>query len=316
MKYDLVIIGAGPSGLKAALDYQGPVTIIDDHLQPGGQRAAALETLINLPGPGIERFEVLVAAHRRLKLLKDELATRDNIKFLGGVRAIAAYRPAGVVLRNEHNLLTASFDNLAWTAGALDSLGLFPGNDTPGVIGPRAAYRLLQRDGLNVEGQRVLVIGGGLDFWLTAALLESRGATVSLVMTESGYQSEVSAAVDRRWQMTTGLQLDHIKNQGQDALEATFIPRSTSPGPAHSQLNIKARFAVICGRAKPAYDIPYQLGLELTAQPERGGYAPRGIQSDRFEGTLEGGQSLLVRGEAAGCLPAQQALDNKKAPAE
>jgi len=133
-------------------------------------------------------------------------------------------------------------------------------------------------------------------------------------MTESGYQSEVSAAIDRGWQLTTGMHLDHIKSHGNDALEASFIPQAATPGPSHSLLNIQARFAVVCGRAKPAYDIPYQLGLDLTAQPERGGYAPRGIEGTRYEGTLEGGQSILVCGEAAGSLPSHQALDNKKAP--
>lgn len=309
-----LVIGAGPSGLAAALNFDGPVTIIDDHLELGGQRAGSLEMLDNLPGAPFERFEILKVSHKRINQLKNEVASRDNITFLGGVRAIAGYRPGGVVLRDEHNLFTASFDNLGWAAGALDALGLFPGNDTPGVIGPRAAYRLLQRDGLNVEGKRVLVIGGGLDFWLTAALLDSRGATVSLVMTESGFQSEVSAAVDRRWQMTTGLQLAHIKSHGQNALEASFVPQATTPGPAHSHLNIKAEFAVVCGRPKPTYDIPYQLGLELTAQPDRGGYAPKGIESDPFEGTLGENKTILVCGEAAGSLPEHQALGNKKAP--
>jgi hypothetical protein len=309
-----LVIGAGPSGLTAALKSKGPVTIIDDHRQPGGQRAAALETLAGPTGAGIERFEILVAAFKRLKQLQEALAEREDIHFRGGMRAIAGYRPNGVVLRNEHHLWTAAFDKLAWTAGALDSLGLFPGNDTPGVIGPRAAYRLLQRDGLNVQGKQVLIIGGGLDFWLTAALLDKLGATVSLVMTESGYQGEVSAAVDRGWQLTTGLQLSNISSLGQHALEATFMPRATTPGPTDSRLNIKAEFAVICHRGKPTYDIPYQLGLDLAAQPDRGGYAPRGGQPDLYDGTLPGGQSLLVCGEAAGALAAEQALGNKKAP--
>ncbi len=308
-----LIIGAGPSGLMEALQADGPVTIIDDNQEPGGQRAAALEALHSTPGTNFDRFEILVAAHKRLTQLKEELADRPDINFRGGVRAIAGYQPSCVVMRDEFKLETASFDCMTWAAGALDSLGLFPGNDTPGVIGPRAAYRLLQRDGLNVQGQRVLVIGGGLDFWLTAALLESRGATVSLVMTETGYQSEVSAAVDRGWQLTTGLQLSNISSRGENALEATFAPGATTPGPAHSHLKIEAQFAVICGRGKPAYDIPYQLGLELTAQPQCGGYAPRGVQAPRFETNLKSGSSLLVCGEATGALPAQQVLDNKKA---
>ncbi len=309
-----LVIGAGPSGLAAALEFDGPVTIIDDHPEPGGQRAAALEALAGAAGAGIDRFVVLVAAAKRMKMLKDELASRDNIDFRAEVRAIAGYRPAGIVLRHDHSLLTATFDNLAWTAGALDSLGLFPGNDTPGVMGPRAIYRLLQRDGLNVQGKRVLIVGGGLDFWLTAALLDSHGATVSLVMTESGWQSEVSAAIDLRWQLSTGLQLAGICSQGHQALEATFVPGATTPGPAHSQLNIKAELAVICSRGKPAYDIAYQLGLDLAAQPHRGGYVPRGVQSNRFDGTLAGGQSIIVCGEAAGALASEQALTKKRAP--
>lgn len=309
-----LVVGAGPSGLAEALSSEGPVTIIDDHQEPGGQRAAALEALNNQSESNFERFEILVAAHRRLKQLKEELESRQDINFRGGVRVIAGYQGAGVVLRDGNNLLNASFNHFSWTAGALDVLGLFPGNDTPGVIGPRAAYRFLQRDGLNVQGKRVLVIGGGLDFWLTAALLESRGATVSLVMTESGYQSEVSAAIDRGWQLTTGMHLNHIKSHGHDALEASFVPQAATPGPSHSLLNIKASFAVVCSRGKPCYDIPYQLGLALTAQPDRGGYAPLGIVGNRFEGTLESGKSIVVCGEAAGSLPSHQALDHKKAP--
>jgi 2Fe-2S iron-sulfur cluster binding domain/Pyridine nucleotide-disulphide oxidoreductase len=312
-----IIIGAGPSGLEAALSAasagEGPVTIIDDHEEPGGQRASAMEYLADLSGPGIERFGALTAAHKRLQNLKDEFSAQPDITFHGGMRAIAGYKPAGLVLRQGHKLFTATFNRLVWAAGALDTLGLFPGNDTPGVVGPRAAYRLLQRDGLNVDGKRVLVIGGGLDLWLTAALLTEKGATVSLVLTESGWQSEVSAAVDRRWQLTTGLQLSTISSHGQDSVEATFAPRASTPGPAHSQLNLKADFAVICGRGKPGYDIPYQLGVDLIAQPELGGYVPRGADSGQYDGALPGGHPFSVLGEAAGELPDQQAAGNRKA---
>ncbi len=307
-----LIIGAGPSGLAAALAANGPVTIIDDHLQPGGQRASALGTLAQSTTTKIERFGILASAHKRLKTLHEDLKDRSDIHFHLGMRAIAGYRPNGLVLRDEHNLFTSTFTNLIWAAGALDTLGLFPGNDTPGVIGPRAAYRLLQRDGLKVEGKRVLVLGCGFDLWLSAALLAARGASISLVVTEPGNNSEVSAAVDLGWQLTTGLQLSEIREQGLGLVEATFVPRASTPGPAHSHMRLKADFAVICGRGKPAYDIPYQLGADLTAQTELGGYAPRGAKNGSFSGQLPNGHGIQVLGEAAGALPGYPAASNEK----
>ncbi len=307
-----LIIGAGPSGLQASLAAQGPVTIVDDHLLPGGQRAAALAKLAKSTTTKIERFDILATAHKRLIALQDSLQERPEIKFQPGLRAIAGYRPNGVVLRDEHNLFTASFTKLVWAAGALDSLGLFPGNDTPGIMGPRAAYRLLERDGLNVEGKRALVIGSGLDLWLSAALLSCRGAQISLVITGSGQNAEVSAAVDLGWQLTTGLQLSEIQEQGQNSVAATFVPRASTPGPAHSTLRLHADFAVICQRGKPAYDIPYQLGADLTPQANLGGYAPRNTQNNAFKGLIADQYEFQVLGEAAGALPGYPASNHDK----
>ena len=70
-----LIIGAGPSGLAAALGCDGPVTIIDDHQELGGQRAGALEILNNLPGAPFERFKILMAAHKDLESLVLDRAT-------------------------------------------------------------------------------------------------------------------------------------------------------------------------------------------------------------------------------------------------
>ena len=180
------------------------------------------------------------------------------------------------------------------------------------MIGPRALYRLLLRDGLNVKDQRVLVIGSGLDLWLGSALLAQRGAQVSLVVTGRGWQSEVSAAVDLGWQLTTGLQLANIHNNGDQAVEATFVPGQTSPGPAYSHLRLQADFAVVCNRGKPVYDIPYQLGAKVTLQPELGGFLPEGITDGRFNGSLSAQASLSICGEAAGALPEDQADPSRK----
>ena len=305
-RYATVVVGGGPSGLTAARRSPGPVLLIDDHTRPGGQRRRALQALAEAQANLLERFPLLQSAHQRLQTAVAEIeADSAQVEFRGDVRAVAGYPPDGLLLRQDDKLMTVACDRLVWAAGALDRLGLFPGNDTPGVVGPRALYRLALRDGLDLTDRRVLVIGGGLDLWLSACLLSTLGARVNLVVSESGWQSEVSAAVDFGWQLTTGLHLAGIKAQGRRLL-ATLTPECDAPGPLDTHLNLRADLAVICGRPKPAYDIPQQLGCDLSLQPDAGGFLPRGTADGAFSGPLPGGPTLDMLGEAAGALPRDQ----------
>jgi len=305
-RFDTVVVGAGPAGLTAAAQATGRVLLVDDHLELGGQRFGALKFLAAQPGGVMDRLPSLGLALKRIETERGNISGRNEVTFLDRTRAIAGYHPDGLVLRRQNRLQTVRFQKLVWAAGALDTLGLFPGNDTPGLMGPRALYRLLIRDGLRLAGRQVLVIGGGFDFWLCAALLDTVGARLSLVMTASENPGEISAALDRNWQLTTGLKLDRITAKGQEHLRATFSPLESGNNRMKSHLVMDADLAVVCGRGKPAYDIPYQLGAELYLQPERGGFTlnqPGQPLSDRRECSLSGGRLLAVAGEAAGSLP-------------
>ncbi len=308
-QFETIVVGAGPSGLRAAAECAGTTLLLDDHVAAGGQRLAALRELASCRDSHLGRFPTLAAALERLEAAVARLPAHDNVRFLGGARAIAGYHPDGVLVRRGSELMVARFKTLVWAAGALDTIGLFPGNDTPGLFGPRALYRLLTRDGLEVDGKHALIVGGGLDFWLSAALLAARGAAISLVVTEGGCQSEVAAAVDLKWALNTGLKLDEVRGNGQHMVQAVFVPRRNAPGPLGSHMHLEADLAVICGRGKPAYDIPYQLGADLALLPERGGFVPRALAASTtgdLELTLPGGARILYAGETLGHLPTDQ----------
>jgi 2Fe-2S iron-sulfur cluster protein len=307
-----VIVGAGPAGLTAALHADEAVLVVDDHDECGGQRYAALKEAVESLGNRQERFPVLVDAWRRLEGLNREFGEASDRTFLGGVKVVAGYHPCGLLLRRGDELATVEFDELTWAGGAMDTLGLFPGNDTPGLIGPRALYRLLMRDGLDVAGKQVLVIGHGLDFWLSVTLLAARGALLALVITEPNEQTEVSAAVDAKWQLTTGLQLASVRSVSNGQLSATLVPRESSPGPLHTHVQMDADLAVICGQGKPTFDIPYQVGVDMTLQTELGGFVPSGAGAQGYSAPLPGGATVSVVGEALGNLPGQ----NVPAPEE
>jgi hypothetical protein len=268
------------------------VLILGDHTLPGGQRYGALRHLADQPEGHLDRFGGLQTSLERIEATRDRMAGRDDLTFMEETRVIAGYHPDSLLLRRGDQLQTVQFDNLVWAAGALDTLGLFCGNDTPGVFGPRALYRLLVRDGLQVRGLKALLIGGGPDLWLSAALLDNAGARVSLVVTDDGGADEISAAVALQWPLHTGLKLDEISERGQGRLQANFVPGSPGNDSTGTRLAMETDLAVICGRGKPTYDILYQLGADLALQPELGGFV---LQPN--------GPHLIAVGEATGKLP-------------
>lgn len=291
-----VVIGAGAAGLRAAAAAPGPVTLVDENDRLGGLRLAALDEAAS--APGLAGFAGLTDARAELRRLAEAVGGGGHDLRLG-VRAVAGYHPGGLVLRDGADLIRLSCEHLVWAAGALDAPGLFPGNDLPGVLGPRALLRLLVRDGLDVAGRTVLLIGGGVDLWLCAALLAARDARPVVVLEGDQDEDAVAAAATRRWPLHTGLRLARTVGVGGE-LRAEFAPRDCGGG----RLDLAADLAVICRRAKPAYDIPYQLGVPLALAPERGGFQPAGSEGPGWSTRIAGGPRITFVGEAAGQEPA------------
>lgn len=112
--------------------------------------------------------------------------------------------------------------------------------------------------------------------------------------------------MDLKWPLNTGLKLDEISERGEGHLTASFVQGTPSSGEAGTRLSLEADLAVICGRGKPAYDIPYQLGANLALQPDLGGFAlplPDDSGSGPATSLLPGGPRLVAVGEACGDLP-------------
>lgn len=295
--FDSVVLGAGLSGLSALRAATGRTLLVDENPGPGGQRWPALAKVATALGPEMAGLKCLAIAHRTLVEARPAVdgATADHVAW--NSRLVAGYAPDHLLLRAaDGELATLHARRLYWMAGGLDSLGLFAGNDLPGLFGPRGLYRLLVRDRLEVSGLRAVVFGSGLDLWLAAALLHVGGAQVAIVPLGSGWPDEVNAAIALNWQLHAGLRLANARSEKHPPLMLNFAPA----GGRGSSVSLSCDLAVISGPGKPVYDIPYQLGAELVLEPSRGGYVPSGLSGDRLETTLPGGLSLCVAGEAAG----------------
>jgi sarcosine oxidase, subunit alpha len=143
---DVLVVGGGPSGMAVAgalSDRGRSVEVVDDALRAGGGLSA-------------------LAGERRAW---GEIEARFHAGVSGGRIALRTSTVAGgvygddVLVVGDAGAEVCMAKDLVLATGAHDGVGLFEGNDVPGVMSARAAGMLLQCG--VVVGKRVVVAGEG-----------------------------------------------------------------------------------------------------------------------------------------------------------
>ena len=180
-RFQVVVIGAGPSGIAAAIDAAtsgASVLLVDENpvagaamgndvpLYFGGRMTAATQNSARM-------VEAVFSSMPAL-----ETAMEAGVELLLGTCAWGVYRngpgvaslPEQVVgLADAERSWLVGFDRLILATGARDLAMAFPGWDQPGVMGAAALRLLLQRYDA-FAGRRLLIIGSH-DLGLETALL-------------------------------------------------------------------------------------------------------------------------------------------------
>ena len=184
---DLLIMGAGPAGLAAALAAASTgvrIVLVDDNPAPGGQ--------IWRDGPGV----VLPVAAKRPR---QALLHHANITVLSGTRLVAVPDHKEVLLEDAEQGWHLRYDKAILCTGARELLLPFPGWTLPGVTGAGGLQALI-KGGLSVRGERIVVAGSGPLLLAVAAAARAAGAQV-LRVAEQAPLSQLAAfsATLLRW---------------------------------------------------------------------------------------------------------------------
>ncbi|PWB30997.1 FAD/NAD(P)-binding oxidoreductase [Pseudomonas sp. SDI] len=161
----LLIVGAGPAGLAAALAAApsgARIVLLDDNPLPGGQ--------IWRDGPQAK----LPAAAQQLR---EQVMACANVHYHRGTRVIANPAPYTLLVEDAERGWQIRYDALILCTGARELLLPFPGWTLPGVTGAGGLQALIKA-GLPVRGQRLVIAGSGPLLLASAATARANGAQV------------------------------------------------------------------------------------------------------------------------------------------
>ena len=156
---DLLVIGAGPAGLGAAIEAADAglrVLVVDDKTTPGGKLLLQTHTFFG-------SVDECYAGTRGLdigSILTLEAGSRPGITLLMNTMAVGVYGDGKVGIIEDGVYKLVRPRSLLVAAGAREKALAFPGCDLPGVYGAGAFQTLLNRDFV-VPSSRLFIIGGG-----------------------------------------------------------------------------------------------------------------------------------------------------------
>ena len=177
---ELVIIGAGPAGISAAIQAANlgvEVILIDSAPMPGGQYFKQTQLNINHKPHDAQQIK----ANKLFKQLK-----ASNVTFYGGTLVWGIFESPipnawHLTLHGPNAPARMDARNIILATGAYDKSIPFPGWDLPGVITAGAALTMVKNQRI-LPGKRILLAGSGPLQMAAAAHLCENGAEVVSVL--------------------------------------------------------------------------------------------------------------------------------------
>ena len=286
---DLLVIGAGPSGLMAALVAArsgAQVIVADEDSLMGGRLNAETIAVDGIPGS--------VWAAR----IVDELRTMDNVRLMSRTTVTGAYDGGtfGALERVYHHVSRVPNGGVKETfwrivarrsvlaAGALERHIAFQNNDRPGIMAAGAVRAFLNRWGV-APGKAVTVFANNDDAHRTAADLVEAGVHVAAVIDS---RENIKAQGD--YPVIAGAMV--CGSQGRTGLESITV--QTGSG----QQNIVTDCLAVSGGWNPTMHLTCHMNGRPDWNPDIAGFVPR---PDAIPGLVAAGACNGVF-STAGCL--------------
>ena len=302
-RYELILIGAGPSGLSAAIEAAKrglKVVVFDENEKPGGQLFKQIHKFF-----GSKEHKAKI---RGFKIGQDLLKEADEagVEVVLNATVTGLYMDKEITVRIGEAIKHFKGDAIIVATGASENMVTFPGWTLPGVIGAGAAQTMMNLHGVK-PGNKVLMLGSGnVGLVVSFQLMQCGCDVVALVDAApkvGGYG--VHAAKVARTGVPFYLSHTIVKAEGEDCVTGVTIAE------------VNEKFQFIKGTEKhfdvdticlavglsPMSQLLKMAGCKMEDNPKRGGQVP--ICDEKGQTSIPG---IFVAGDVSGIEEASSAM--------
>lgn len=302
-RYDLIIVGAGPSGLSAAIEAAKRglnVVVFDENAKPGGQLFKQIHKFF-----GSKEHKAKIRGYVIGQQLLEE-ASKAGVEVKLNATVIGMYMDKEIVVRIDEEIYHYKADAIIIATGAAENMVTFDGWTLPGVIGAGAAQTMMNLYGIK-PGSKVLMLGSGnVGLVVSFQLLQAGCEVVALVDAApriGGYG--VHAAKVARCGVPFYLSHTIVKAEGTDCVTGVTIAEVDDkfkfiPG---TEKHFDVDTICLAVGLSPMSQLLKMAGCEMEDNPKRGGQVP--ICDERGETSIPG---IFVAGDVSGIEEASSAM--------
>ena len=177
-RYEVIIVGAGPSGLSAAIEAAKrgiKVIVFDENEKPGGQLFKQIHKFF-----GSKEHHAKIRGYKIGEDLLEEAASA-GVEVVLNATVVGLYSDKEVNVKIGDSIKHYKGDTVIIATGAAENMVTFPGWTLPGVIGAGAAQTMMNLHGIQ-PGKKILMLGSGnVGLVVSFQLLQAGCEVVALV---------------------------------------------------------------------------------------------------------------------------------------
>lgn len=301
--FDIVVVGAGPAGLAAAIEAakRGARTlVVDENNKPGGQLFKQIHKFF-----GSHEHRAGVRGYDIGRQLLDEAANSGVTVWLDTV--VHGLFDSRVAVLREGRHVTVETGRIILATGASENAVAFPGSTLPGVMGAGAIQTMINVHRV-LPGKRFVMLGSGNVGLIVCYQLMQAGAEVLAVVEAmpsiGGYG--VHAAKIRRAgvPILVGTTISRVVGQGK--VEAVVLATLGPDGKIdpQSERTLAADTVGLAVGLTPLTELAWMAGCEFFFSPKLGGHLPL-----HDENMLTSLPYLYVAGDITGVEEASTAME-------